>query len=35
MNKGELVSFVASKAGITKAQARAAVDAVIEGIIQG
>jgi len=35
MNKGELVSFVASKAGITKAQARAAVNAVIEGITKG
>ena len=35
MNKGELVSFVASKAGITKAQARSAVNAVIEGITKG
>ena len=32
MNKGDLINFVASKAGINKTQAADAVNAVFEGI---
>ena len=32
MNKSELVEFVANKAGLTKADAERAVNAVVEGV---
>ncbi len=32
MNKGDLINFVASKAGLSKAQAADAVNAVFDGI---
>lgn len=32
MNKGELVSKIAEDAGLTKAQAGAALDAVVDGV---
>jgi len=35
MSKTELVDFVAAKAGLTKADAGRALDAVIEGITSG
>lgn len=35
MSKTELVEFVAAKAGLTKADAGRALDAVIEGITSG
>jgi DNA-binding protein HU-beta len=35
MSKTELVEFVAEKAGLTKADAGRAVDAIIEGITKG
>lgn len=35
MGKSELVLFVAEKAGLTKADATRALDAVIEGITEG
>lgn len=35
MTKTELVEFVASKAGLTKADAGRALDAVVEGITTG
>lgn len=35
MNKGDLVDLVAAKAGLTKADAGRAVDAVLEGIESG
>ena len=35
MSKGELVEIIASKAGLTKADAARALDAAIEGITTG
>ena len=35
MSKTELVEFVAAKAGLTKADAGRALDAVLEGIVDG
>ena len=35
MSKTELVEFIASKAGLTKADATRALDATIEGITKG
>lgn len=35
MSKTELVEFIASKAGLTKADATRALDAMIEGITEG
>lgn len=35
MSKTELVEFVAAKAGLTKADAQRALDAVIEGVTAG
>ena len=35
MNKGELTNYVAGKAGLTKAQAAAAIDTVFDGIKAG
>ena len=35
MNKTELVDFIASKAGLTKADAARALDAAVEGITAG
>jgi len=35
MGKTELVEFIAAKAGLTKADAARAVDAFIEGVVEG
>ena len=35
MGKTELVEFIAAKAGLTKADALRAVDAFVEGVVEG